>query len=240
MTIRILLLVLGAAVACGACADEAGTAAPSSAAGQGGSPQGGAAGQPSAGSGGSGATGGAAGSGGEVSPRPLGVLPLYYGGGGVPFVPVAEGAVLNVRLPPQGGFVLWIGAEVRPVTAAHLDIRGRLRSKATGAIVAEESRTIAVVPVAPGEDRVHPFPVSIRNATNLPVCPNYGEEELLGVPLELEVRIEDPSTSPPGLGIARLGVTLGCIEGSYGCVCECSLGYILGQCSASPEIPPEF
>jgi hypothetical protein len=189
----------------------------------------------------SGAQGGAstaAGTGGQAT-RPLDVLPLYYGGKGEPFVPIEEGAKLLVKLPPQGGYVLWIGAAVRGFGDSTVEVHGRLRSKATGAIVAEEERTFVLGP-ADEDGWAWPTPISIRNMSNIPVCPNYGDEELLGVPLVLEVRIEDRSTDPPGIGVVKLGVTLGCVEGATNCPCECSRGYFLGQCGPSLEDPIEF
>ncbi len=214
----------------GGCADDPGEAAPTSAGGQGG-----------AAAGASGAQGGtptAAGAGGTAT-RSLDVTPLYYGGKGEPLQPIEEGAQLLVKLPPQGGYVLWIGAAVRGSEDSTVEVHGRLRSKATGAIVAEEERTFTLGP----EDEdgwAWPSPISIRNLSNIPVCPNYGDEELLGAPLLLEVRIEDHSSDPPGLGVVKLGVTLGCVEGATNCPCECSLGYFLGQCGPSLEDPIEF
>lgn len=156
-----------------------------------------------------------------------------------PFEPIDDGTTLSLRLPPQGGYVLWIGAEVSAVATPQLEIRGRLRSKATGIIIAEEARSIAVEPVVTDSNSVRPAPVSIRNVTNLPVCPNYGDEEFLGLPLVLEVRVEDLSTDPPGLGVATRDVQLACLGESTNCLCECSLGYVLGQCGPSTEVPPD-
>ena len=214
----------------GACSDDPEEAASASVGGQAG-----------AAAGASGAQGGAsnaAGAGGTAT-RPLGVTPLYYGGKGEPFQLIEEGAKLLVKLPPQGGYVLWIGAAVRGFGDSTVEVHGRLRSKVTGAIVAEEERTFTLGP-ADEDGWAWPTPISIRNLSNIPVCPNYGDEELLGVPLILEVRIEDHSTNPPGLGAVKLGVTLGCVEGATNCPCECSLGYFLGQCGPSLEDPIEF
>ncbi len=190
--------------------------------------------------GGASAAGGEASTAGAAGFRPLEVRPLYYRGSGAPYEPIDKGAKLTLQLPPQGGYVLWIAAEVTGVQASEIDIRGRLRSKETGYILAEEYRTVAVKPVAPGSDTVRPEPLTMRNVTNLPVCPNYGEEEFLGIPLVLEVTVDDLSTSPQGRGTSKTTVMLVCAEGATNCPCECSLGYVLGKCGPSLEVPPDF
>ncbi len=160
---------------------------------------------------------------------------MYYGGNDdKPLVPVEEGATLWLRLPPQGGFVLWIAPEVEGTRSEQIEVHTLVRSAATNLILAEERRSVVGGKSEDGIWRV--MPVGIRNVNNVPVCPNYGDELLIDTDVLLEVSVEDTEAMPPRKGKLTLGVRLTCPPLSKACRCECSVGYALGGC---PDIDAE-
>lgn len=176
--------------------------------------------------------------GGPASTEPLDVVPLLLVAPTGPVQPIDDGDTLSLRLPPQGGFVLWVTAKARGVTSPQLEVRYRLRSLATGLIVAEEGRTPEVAPLPDEPGWSMPAPLDFRNINHVPVCPNYGDEPLLEVAMLLEVLVaeRDGEGGPAGRkGQASRTVTLSCGPDSFSCTCECSVGYALGGCGEGAE-----
>ena len=171
-----------------------------------------------------------------MATEPLVVRAMYYGGNDdEPLVPVEEGATLELRLPPQGGFVLWIAPEVEGASSEQLEVHTLVRSAATSFILAEERRSVGGGTNESGIWRV--MPVGIRNVNNVPVCPNYGDELLVDTDVVLEVTVQDLDVVPVRRGKLSLRVRLTCPTGSKACPCECSVGYALGGCP-DLDVPP--
>jgi hypothetical protein len=139
----------------------------------------------------------------------------------------------DVRLvnAPQGGHVLHIAARIEAVRTKRVEIRAQLRHPDTGAIEAEEARTINVVETAPGAFESKPG--SISDVAHIPVCPNYGTRDVLDQEWLLDVTVTElPDRT--GVGSTEVRVTPRCNHSDAKiqalCQCECAADYVLGKC----------
>ena len=143
------------------------------------------------------------------------------------------GAGDDVRLAnaPQGGHVLHIAARVGGIRTKRAELRAQLRFPDTRAIEAEEARTINVVEVEPGVFESKPG--SLADVAHIPVCPNYGDRDILDQEWLLEVTVSEiPGAA--GVGKTTLLVTPRCTHTDASiqalCQCECAANYVLGKC----------
>src|SRR5438309_8871887 len=71
---------------------------------------------------------------------PITVTPAMYDATAMTLTDVQPGSPIDLVKPPQGGFVLFVGARVHNLGDANVEIRGRLLDPTSGAIVAEDGR----------------------------------------------------------------------------------------------------
>jgi hypothetical protein len=204
------------------------------------------AGEPGGAGGGAGAAG-ATGAGGGALPTPgsdagasggtqqgaeLEVMPAMFVVEEEPLVLVAEGDDIPLTLPPQGGHVLMVGAQVRNLHTDTVELRTRLRELDTGVTVAEEGRTVVMVKV-PGDDTLSQPDLRTRSQVNhVPVCPDYGDKDVVGRAYRLEVVVRELYVDVPRTATGTRTVTPSCADvADVGqCTCECSANYLLGKC----------
>jgi hypothetical protein len=154
------------------------------------------------------------------------------------FVPLVDGDPLPLETPPQGGHVSFVAALVRNVDPCNVKLSAKLRSPRSGAVQAEEARSVSFDFGLGGGDGGDAGAwgaadlSDIANAANIPACPVYGPETLVDEPFTLVVTITDRdgrSTS-----VTR-SVVPSCLQTDPAeradCRCECSADYTLGRCA---------
>jgi hypothetical protein len=149
-----------------------------------------------------------------------------------PLSPIHEGDSIDLTLPPQGGHVLLVGAQVRNLATDTIELRTRIRDMDTDTIVAEEGRTVVMVKV-PGDPTLSQPELRSRSQVNhVPVCPNYGDKDVVGRAHKLEVRVRELYVDVPRSATGTRTVTPSCANNAdvAECVCECSAGFVLGKC----------
>lgn len=239
-----LLALLGAVH----CADDGAPLAPAQAAGapaagagQAGGGQGPGGGD-QAGQGGSGAAGQGAGMGGVgaqagaggQSDDPIVVTPAMFVAEDTPLDPIDEGEAIPLSLPPQGGHVLWVGAYITNLRTDTIELKTRLRDPETGALVAEEGRTVVVRPVEGKPGVFQPDIRTVSQVTHVPVCPDYDAKPIAETPYLMEVSVRELYVEPQRTAQGTRTVTptckLGDPAGQALCACECEANYTLGKC----------
>jgi len=158
---------------------------------------------------------------------------------------LSDGDALHLWNAPQGGHVVLVAAKVENLTSNTATLKVRMR-RPGGIIVAEESRTVAMVQV-PGEPgRMQPDIRSRSQVAHVPLCPDYDVEDIVGEPLEVDVEVTALYTDPPVSGKTTMHFTPSCdaLDAQYQplCRCECTGRYVLGRCApdaASREPAPE-
>jgi hypothetical protein len=152
----------------------------------------------------------------------------------------SEGAIDLIRAP-QGGHVVLLAAQIRNAISTAANIRVRMRRRDTGFIVAEEKRTVAMVPV-PGETAtMQPDLRSRSQVAHVPLCPDYDSIDVVAQPLDVEIEVTALYTEPPRVGSARLVLVPQCQQSTPEaralCRCECEANYALGKCGSDAGPP---
>jgi hypothetical protein len=161
------------------------------------------------------------------------VVPAMFQGPGVPLVPIMDGDAIDLSLPPQGGHVLFIGAILRNLHTDTVKIRGRLRDPSTGAIVAEDARTVVVQPVAGDPGAAQTNIQTYTQSANVAVCPDYDARAIDGEAYVVEVTVTELYVSIPRTATASRTATPRCPAGTPDtdhCTCECAASYAIGKC----------
>jgi hypothetical protein len=142
---------------------------------------------------------------------------------------------------PQGGHVVLLAAQVRNMSTAAATIRVRMRRPDTGFIVAEEKRTVAMVPVEGEADTMQPDLRSRSQVAHVPLCPDYDPIDVVAQPLDVEIEVTALYTDPPRVGSARLTLVPACRQATEEdeglCRCECEANYALGKCAGDARAP---
>lgn len=161
----------------------------------------------------------------------LSVAPGIFTVEGEPMKLVADGDTVSLWNATQGGHVLLVGARVSGLSGTVATLRGRLRDPATDAIVAEESRTVALVPAGDGSGALVPDDTLRSQVANIAVCPDANGRDMQ-TPYVLELIVTDTydgrsasvrrSVTPSCLGVPSFDLER--------CTCECAAGFVLGKC----------
>lgn len=147
------------------------------------------------------------------------------------------GADLELWAAPQGGHWSRIGARVGGLGSDTAELVARLIDPATGAVLAQASRTAPMIPT-PGDPAFkHPDPSDMMHVVHLPMCPADDARGVDGVSYRLELEVTELygafSTGSVAIPIVpRCGQPAG--AGLSHCQCECGPSYVPGKC-ALPE-----
>lgn len=140
----------------------------------------------------------------------------------------APDAPVPLTLPPQGGFVLLVGARVKHFDLATVVLTASLRDTVDDHLIAVEQRPVMLVPGADGwagPDQ----PMTLFNWANLPTCPApSATRDLDAMPYVLRIGVADGSGASAE---QKLEIVPTCETGANGdqCRCQCKLGYKLGD-----------
>ena len=165
-------------------------------------------------------------------PTDLDVTPGSYHNDTLQLADLADGDTLDLIFPPQGGFVIFLGARVRKLNDPTVELRGRLLDPITGALIAEEGRVVDMQKSASDPTLWEPDLRSYTNVSNVPVCPLSYPGDHFDQPVTVEVRVTESVSGRAGVGRRR--VTPSCRQSDAAklqlCRCECAAGFQLGKC----------
>jgi hypothetical protein len=166
--------------------------------------------------------------------EPMLVLPAEFLAENSPLKMLVDGDDVELRTPPQGGHILTISAKVKNFPGRAAQLRATVRDAKTNVILAEESRTVAMLDV-PGEPGFkQPNLSSTSQASQVPVCPDYGQSDVVDREYALEVQVTTLEVTTPLVAQASRLVVPRCspedVVGIATCRCECSANYELGKC----------
>ena len=150
----------------------------------------------------------------------------------MPMRMLAERDPVDLWSAPQGGHVVLIGAKVENLMSDTANLKVRFRRPDTGLIVAEEGRTVKMVPV-PGELGFMQPDIRTRSqVSNVPLCPSYGPLGIVDELFDMEVELTALYTAPVQSGRATIQVVARCStpDDEAFCRCECEPGFVLGKC----------
>jgi hypothetical protein len=161
------------------------------------------------------------------------VTPAAYDPQAMTESPLSDGAPIDLVRPPQGGYVLFVGALVKNLGETTVVIDGQL-SDGSGALVSEDKRTVTMV-ASPGDPTL--FQPDLRSYTgvaNIAVCPSTSPTDRDGVPFQLTLEVTEPGSGRTGTG--KITVTPSCRQSDPTqlalCQCECAGNYSLGKCGS--------
>jgi hypothetical protein len=170
---------------------------------------------------------------GDDAPRALVILPAQFVEEDMPMRMLGEGDPIDLWAAPQGGHVVLVAAKVKYFQGDTAILRVRVRYPDTPFIVAEEARTMKMVPV-PGEpDTMQPDLHTRTQVAHVPLCPDYDPMDIVNRPLEFVVQVTSSTGEVRQSGDATLQLYPSCaasVAGKAFCQCECSANYVLGKC----------
>jgi hypothetical protein len=169
------------------------------------------------------------------------IVPAAFVEENAPLRILQAGDSIDLVRAPQGGHVVMLAAQVRNMTSSAATLRVRMRRRDTGFIVAEEKRTVAMVPV-PGEpDAMQPDLRSRSQMAHVPLCPDYDPIDVVGQLLDVDIEVTALYTDPPRIGSTRIPLVPSCRqttpEEQALCRCECEANYALGKCWRDARAP---
>ncbi len=151
------------------------------------------------------------------------------------FQPLVDGDTIDLRVPPQGGSVAWIGARVTNLArSCTVTLRGSLFDLVSGNQVQYEQRPVNLIaaPDAPGW--AEPDPARFDQFTNIPLCPDYLDKDIVGVSYRLQMKVK---TADGIEAVSSVNVVPTCADENptalaY-CKCACLANYSLAMCAQS-------
>jgi hypothetical protein len=161
------------------------------------------------------------------------VLPAQFIEESMPMRMLADGDPVDLWNAPQGGHVILFGAKVRNMTTDVANIKVRFRRPDTGHIVAEEGRSVKMVPVPDEPGMMQPDLRSRSQVANVPLCPDYSALGIVDEAFDVEIFVTALYTQPVQSGTATVKVVARCSTPSDEafCRCDCGADYVLGKCN---------
>ncbi len=147
-------------------------------------------------------------------------------------LPLLEDGQIPLIVPPQGGFVVFVGAKAKNI-GCFLQITSALRDEATNEVVHLENRPLKLVQSEEGWGGPE-NPRYISNFSNLPACPAAGlVRDIQGQRYLLEVALDDRKGHQAK---AQMHVVPVCAEDQCltECLCQCDADYYKNGSSCEP------
>jgi hypothetical protein len=170
----------------------------------------------------------------DDAPRGLVVLPAQFTEENAPMRMLGEGDPLELWPAPQGGHVVLVAAKVKNLVGDTAMLRVRIRYPDTPFIIAEEARSVKMVPVPDEPGTMQPDLRTRTQVAHVPLCPDYDPMDIVDRPLEVVVQVTSlVGSEEPQAGTATLRLYPACVAGKVDvpfCRCECSANYVLGKC----------
>lgn len=131
--------------------------------------------------------------------------------------------------PPQGGWIVLLGARARNIDGCQLTLTTALVDGCDQQIIQVDKRPTRLEPGADGWGTS-----TVTTFGNLPVCPELtAKRDLHDVPYNVTVVVEDTGGHK---ATATLAVVPTCPAGDAVCMCQCDRDYVIGSSCTPP--PP--
>ncbi len=170
----------------------------------------------------------------EPSPTELVIEPLMYVPEDQPVHLLEDGGNIDLFLPPQGGFVVLVGAQIDHSDSDVVDLEASLRDVNSGELVVESSRSVKLQRLPGHPTKYITDRRSISQVVHLTLCPS----EQPGGAVDQELSLELTATelySDFTTGTASMRLTPICNEVTPAaqayCECLCGPNYVPGKCN---------
>jgi hypothetical protein len=175
----------------------------------------------------------------DDAPRGLVLIPAQFTEENMPMRILHDGDHIDLWPAPQGGHVVLVAAQVKNFLGDTAMLRVHARYPDTPFIIAEEARTVKLVPV-PGEpDTMQPDLRTRTQVAHIPLCPDYDPWDIVDRPLEFAVSLTSTMSEEPQTGAVTLRLYPSCAASGNEpfCQCECRANYVLGKCPRDAGTP---
>jgi hypothetical protein len=153
-----------------------------------------------------------------------------------PLSELVAGQAVPLEAPPQGGYVIYVGAKVQNMLAC-VELRGRLRDMTTKEEYGFDARSTKLIVRPDGWGWPSSAArVDVSDLANVNPCPDYKARDVTGQTYELQMVVTDQA----GRQVEVLQpVVPGCMQADSlvqkDCVCTCSANYTLGRCNPGSD-----
>jgi hypothetical protein len=162
--------------------------------------------------------------------QPMVIEPIYMAPD-ESVVPLADGDVLPLVFPPQGGRVIFVGVRATNLLPCGVKLTGAARDLVTGQ-VRFDARTMNFVAGADG--KAGSIAGDLASFSNVPICPNqWASIDAFDQTFGIEIQVQDRDGKK---GEVMLQAKLACAEpaNEEGCKCICKEGYTTDQVCNEP------
>ena len=164
---------------------------------------------------------------------PLTVTPAGYDAAAMTLTDLVSGGPIDLVFPPQGGFVLFVGARVHGLDDGNVEMRARILDPGSQAVIAENKRVGTLQHDGADANGWIPDLRSFQNVPNVTMCPSTSSSDLFDVPLTLDFTVTELSSQRTGT--ATLTVVPSCRQTDARqlalCQCECAAGWTPTKCT---------
>jgi hypothetical protein len=138
--------------------------------------------------------------------------------------------------PPQGGFVMYIGARAKNVDACGIEVAGTLRDPTTMAQLGFDARNTDMLKTADGWGETDATDNS--NESNVNACPDYLSTDRVNGEFLLEMKVTDREKRTATVSHHVKLICDPALDPDQAalCACECKANYKLGQCNDSFDL----
>jgi hypothetical protein len=166
----------------------------------------------------------------------LDVTPSMYSYDQMALSRLSDGDPIDLTHPPQGGFVLFVGAEVRNLHDATVQLSGKLYDATGTHLLGQDKRSVLFQPSKADPDVWVPDLRSYVNMSNIPVCPSADTDDRFNRAATIEITVVENSSGRSGSG--RRQVLPSCRQADAMmlqlCQCECAAGFSIAKCGGIP------
>jgi hypothetical protein len=141
-------------------------------------------------------------------------------------MPLKDGDALPMIVPPQGGYVVFVGVRANNLDPCGVKLSGVMRDPTTQQVMVD-SRTVNLDRAADGWGLTSDG--DIASFANVSVCPNqWASMDLYGHTFEVQVTVVDKDKRTATI---KAPVKPTCAEPEFvaDCMCTCKQGYVLGE-----------
>ncbi|MEZ4222189.1 MAG: hypothetical protein R3B13_14735 [Polyangiaceae bacterium] len=138
---------------------------------------------------------------------------------------------IDLYLPPQGGFVVLVGAQIDGTDSDVVDLEASLTDPDSGDVVVESSRSVKLQKLPGHETKYITDRRSISQVVHLTLCPSELSGGVAGHGLDLHLRATE-LYSDFTTGEVSMRLTPICSDPAQSALCECMCGpnYAPGAC----------
>jgi hypothetical protein len=162
-------------------------------------------------------------------------IAVYTDGTDLTYHDLPDHFALPVEPPPQGGYVMYVGARVKNMNGCGVVFSGRLLDPQTMQEIGFDGRSSNLVLGADG----YGYPAAnLSNVSNVNACPQVLGKDVQGQPYLLELTVTDKDGR--SVKITK-DIVPTCMQSDprvqQHCICTCSANYAPGKCGFDAGVP---